>query len=256
MLPILARYGPFFLYSYTVLIGFGILAGIGLTAWRARRGERPYPNWPDGLLIGLLAGLIGGRVLFTAVNWDYFQLHPDEIWLWRQGIGYHGVLAGGLLAFWLWARRTKRGWAAYADLYAPGLVLAAAFVWLACLLDGTVYGRETVITLWSADLPDKLGVSAVRYQTQLMGIVWSLLWFGGLWGLRGRLAGGRLFWLALAGISLGRLLLSFLRGDPVPMLGAWRLDSVVDAAVLLVAAIGLFQRQTQEFPMGGAHHDE
>ena len=240
-MPILARYGPFFLYSYTVLISLGILAGIGLTAWRARWGERPYPHWFDGILISLLAGLIGGRALFAAVNWDYFQIHPAEIWQWRQGISYYGALAGGLTAFWLWARWAKRDWAAYADLYAPGLALAAVFVWLACLLDGTTYGRETIISLWSADLPDKLGVSAVRYQTQLMGAVWSLLWAGIVivWGWRGRLRGGRLFWLALAGVTLGRLLISFLRGDPAPMLGDWRLDALADGAALLLLAFAL-----------------
>jgi prolipoprotein diacylglyceryltransferase len=199
-------------------------------------------------LISLLAGLIGGRALFAAVNWDYFQIHPAEIWQWRQGISYYGALAGGLAAFclWarLWARWAKRDWAAYADLYAPGLALAALFVWLACLLDGTAYGRETIISLWSADLPDKLGVSAVRYQTQLMGAVWSLLWAGVVWGWRGRLRGGRLFWLALAGVTMGRLLVSFLRGDSapmlgVPMLGEWRLDALADGAALLLIAFAL-----------------
>ena len=251
MLPILARYGPFFLYSFTVAAGLGLLAALALTAWRARRtarprrSARPYPGWLDGVLLGLLLGLVGGRLLFAAVNWDYFQLHNSEIWRWQQGSSYHGFLGGGLATFWLWARWTGRDWRSYADLVAPGLLLAAAFVWLGCLLDGAAYGRETVISLFSADLPDKLGVAGVRYQTQLGGIVWSLFWLGLVWGLRGRLHGGRLFWLALGGITLGRLLLSFLRGDPVPMLAAWRLDSVVDAAVLLVAAIGLFQRQTQ-----------
>jgi phosphatidylglycerol---prolipoprotein diacylglyceryl transferase len=236
MFPILARYGPFFLYSYSALIGLGILAGIGLTAWQARRGERPYIHWFDGLLISLLAGVIGGRAVFTAVNWDYFQLHSAEIWRWQQGISYHGVLLGGAVAFWLWARWTGKDWRRYADLFAPGLLLAAAFVWLACLLDGAAYGRETVIALWSADLPDKLGVWAVRYQTQLMGVVWSLLWLPPVWRLRGRLSGGGLFWLALAGITVGRLLISLLRGDPAPMLGDWRLDTVVDGVVLGVAA--------------------
>ena len=245
MLPILARYGPFFLFSFTVAAGLGIWAALALTAWRARRSARPYPAWLDGVLLSLLLGIIGGRLVFTAVNWDYFQLHSSEIWRWQQGSSYHGFLGGSLATFWLWARWTGRDWRAYADLAAPGLLLAAAFVWLACLLDGAAYGRETAISLFSADLPDKLGVAGVRYQTQLMGIIWSWLWLGLVWGLRGRLHGGRLFWLALAGISLGRLLISLLRGDPAPMLQVWRLDSVVDTAVLLVAAVSLYQGQSE-----------
>ena len=60
MHPILARFGPFFLYTFTVVMGLGIVAGVGLTAWLERRDGQERPGWIDGLLLALVAGLVGG----------------------------------------------------------------------------------------------------------------------------------------------------------------------------------------------------
>ena len=37
MAPIWGRYGPFFLYGYSVVLGLGVLAALGVTALLARR---------------------------------------------------------------------------------------------------------------------------------------------------------------------------------------------------------------------------
>ncbi|MBP8947812.1 MAG: hypothetical protein KBG73_03160, partial [Candidatus Promineofilum sp.] len=44
MAPIWGRYGPFFLYGYSVVLGLGVLAALGVTALLARRrGPLPSP---------------------------------------------------------------------------------------------------------------------------------------------------------------------------------------------------------------------
>jgi phosphatidylglycerol:prolipoprotein diacylglycerol transferase len=235
--PILGRYGPFFLYSYTVIMGLGLAAAAGLSHRLAPR--RPAAaGWPDGLLAALVGAIVGGRIGYVVANWGYFSAEPDEIGLvWAGGLGYHGALVGGLLGLWLWSRRRGRSFVAVAGLLAPGLVLAHAFGWLACWFEGCAYGREAALGLLAADLPDGYGVFAVRYQTQLIGLGLSLaalivvLW---RWP---RLAAGQAFALALLLVSAGRAVVSLLRGDAALMIGAARLDTVIDGALALGAVV-------------------
>src|SRR5690606_33850876 len=108
MYPILTRYGSFFLYSYTVVMGVGLLVAVGVAVWENRRkglgirdwglrGEEKETGrleterlvsggratgggrrstravWLDGVIWALLVGLVVGRVAFVAVNWAYFR---------------------------------------------------------------------------------------------------------------------------------------------------------------------------------------
>lgn len=247
MYPILGRYGPFFLYSYTVVMGLGLAAGIGLSAWFVKKekdGQR-FAGWLDGLLVSLAAALVGGRIGFVWANWSYFQERPDEIWLaWQGGLSYYGALIGGLLSFWLWTLwKRRKGWTqvsftAYAALLMPGIVLAHLFGWLACWLEGCAYGQETVISWFSADLPDSFGVFAVRYQSQLFGFGLTLVVFLLEMFLRKRLNPSLFFWMMLGLICLAYGLVTLVRGDPVPIIGTFRLDTIVSVGLVLAGATG------------------
>ncbi len=258
MYPILGRYGPFFLYSYTVVLGLGLAVGIGLTAWFVKKdeGERSYPGWLDGLLISLLAGLVGGRIAFVWANWSYYLEAPDEIVLvWQGGLSYHGGLVSALLTYWLWSIWIKRNgrirdlknrdsqnqvsFIAYAALIMPGFVLAHLFGWLACWLEGCAFGRETVLSFLAADLPDSFGVFAVRYQTQLLGFGLTIAVFLITLYLRNKLERGRFFWLTFGLLSVSQGLITLLRGDPVPLVDSYRLDTVLSIGLVLVSFIGL-----------------
>lgn len=240
MYPILRRYGPFFLYSYTVVMGLGLLLALGLTAYRARRREGDLP-WMDGVLLSLFAALVGGRLAYVAANWTYYQTHLGEAWLvWRGGLSYHGALAAGLVALWVWCRWQKYPFARIGGLLAPPMALWSAFGWLACYLEGCAYGRETFLGLLASALPDSYGVYAVRYQTQLSGLLLSVLALLLLWMLRRRLSPLALFWLALFLLSAGRVAVSLMRGDAMPLLGSIRLDTLLDSTLSLLSAVALF----------------
>lgn len=262
MYPIITRYGPFFLYSYTVVMGLGVVAAIGLTIFLDRRAARPRWVWLDGLLVGLIAGLVGGRIVFVALNWGYYQENVGEILLVTEGgLSYYGVLIAGLAAFWLWARRRSPGFDELAGLLAPALALASAFGWLACWLEGCAYGRETFFGPWAADLPDSYGVYGLRFQTQLFGLAACLLVLGlilllrrhiGSWRLRSRpLRPVLLFWLTLMLLSLGRLAISFFRGDDAPMVGMLRLDSLADGVLIGISSLAICLTLIKDSPQPG-----
>ncbi len=236
MYPILGRYGPFFLYSFSVTLGIGLLTCIGLVKWQSARSGTA--NWFEALLVSLSAGVIGGRLGFAISHWEYFSTKTSEVWqIWQGGLSYHASLAAGVIALWGWCRWKQEGFALYADLFAPSLALGSAFGWLACWLEGCAYGRETTYHLLSADLPDEFGLFALRYQTQVIGIILSLLMFAVVMRLRQRWAPGPLFWLALLGLSSGRVIIGLMRADPGPLAGETRIDVVLDVVITLISLV-------------------
>jgi len=240
MYPILARYGPYFLYSYSVVMGLGFAAAIGLTLWLERRRSWARRGWFDPLLIGLMAAIIGGRIVYVWINSSYFQEHPDELArIWLGGLNYHGALLAGLAAAWGWYLWRGGAFLKFTGLLAPGLALTQAFGWIACWLEGCAYGKETGFGFLSGDLPDSYGVYVLRYRTQEMGLLLSLFALGiALW-LHSRIGPGVLFWLTLLSLSVGRLIVSMYRGDEMLMIGSWRLDSVADGIVIVACLVGL-----------------
>lgn len=237
MFPILGGYGGIYFHSYTVVMGVGLVV-----AWRVAVWQQSRPEQTDSLLVCLLAGLIGGRAGFVLANWGYFGQHPAEIWLvWQGTLSYHGWLLVGWIALLVIYRQQ---WLVIADLLAPAGTILAIFGWLACLLAGYAYGREGFIGPLTAELPDQFGLLAVRYQTQLAGMFFSLLATILVWAWPGiRLRPGQHFWLALFLLSSGRVILSFFRGDPIPNLAGFRLDTLLDSLLLLFAFIQLLRKK-------------
>jgi phosphatidylglycerol:prolipoprotein diacylglycerol transferase len=236
MYPILARYGAIFIYSYTVVMALGIVAGI-VVVWYLSR-ERPAPHWFDALLVVLAAAVTGGRAGYVGGHWAYFQGHPVEIWQFSQGgLSYPAALLAGIAGLLIWTAITRQSFYRYAALLAPAFLLASLFGWGACWLEGCAYGKETVLGWMSAALPDEYGVVAVRYRVQLIGALLTGGAFLLLVWLRSRVNDAQLFLLALALVSLIHLLVGTMRADPSPILGPWRLDGWLDAAVVTVCLL-------------------
>jgi phosphatidylglycerol---prolipoprotein diacylglyceryl transferase len=249
---ILHRYGLYF-SNYTVVMAVGVLLAVGLVWWLV--GKQPalsQPKWPyadpslratwfDGILILLAAGLVGGRIGFVVGAWDYFQIHPNEAWhLWQGGLSYHGALLAGGMALGLWSRRQNLAFDHYLGLYAPGFALLVLFGWGACWLDGCAYGQETTLGWLAADLPNTYGVFAVRYQTQVGGMLTGLVALVAPCGLSRWLrvdSPARLFGLTLLLVSVGHLLVGLGRGDDLPLLWGWSIGLWLDGVLALIGLL-------------------
>jgi phosphatidylglycerol:prolipoprotein diacylglycerol transferase len=238
MYPILGRYGSIFIYSFTVILALGVILAVLLTARLAR--AHPASAWFDALLVSFAAALVGARLGYVIGQWSYFREYPGQILQFTQGgLSYYGALLAGLAALFLWTRAYGRSFYPYAALFSPGLALVTAFGWAACWFDSCAYGRETMIGPLSADLADEFGVFALRYQTQLIGLLFSLAAFFLILWLFRRVSAAVTFWSAVLLLSTAHLIPGLLRGDPVFSAGPLRLDVLIDAILIAVSLLML-----------------
>lgn len=240
MYRILFTIGGINVYSYGFMISLAILVA-AIALFR----EAPRVNLdPDHVLEAVIAagaaGLIGSRLLYVALNWDYFSSRPLSILFARfEGLSFYGAFAGGLLALVLWSRWRKVNFLKMADLAAPYLALGYAFGRIGCFLNGCCYGRVSDVS-WAVVIPavDNLP----RHPVQLYAAFGAVLIFILLKLLRPAhlFTGFNLIALAALYGAL-RFTTEFFREEPVVWLGLttaqlFSLGVAVAALVLMIVA--------------------
>jgi phosphatidylglycerol:prolipoprotein diacylglycerol transferase len=235
------RIGQTIIRSYALMLDVAIIVGLLLLGvFGALDDDKRPAAWVDAGLGALVGGIVGGRLGHVAIHWQYFAEHPEGIVkVWQGGLDWHGAVLGGLLALLLVCRVRGVGFRQISDALAFILPMGAALANTGCLMVSCGHGREVASLAdyhppIALELPDLYGVVAPRLASQLYGVVLSLLLIGvaGLLAWRITQVGVR-FWLVLALLALGTFGIGFTRGDSVPMVGALRLDQVLD---LLISA--------------------
>lgn len=190
----------------------------------------------DGALIALSGAALLGRAGHVLLSWDYFSLHPDEaLRLDLGGIDWHGAVIGALIGLLIGARLRQFDSDKALAWCAPLVGVIGLLVWRMCAGVGCAAGVEVDTlarypALIVAELPDRYGIVAPRWNTPLMGMFGSLIVLSfGLIAVRRRWE-ARGFWLALALMALIMLIIGAFR----PITAAERM---LDAAVIGASSI-------------------
>jgi phosphatidylglycerol:prolipoprotein diacylglycerol transferase len=233
--------------SFTALMALALGVGLALTWSAARRAGLPAADVLDVALVAVLVGVIGARAGYVAVNWDYYRSHTNEIArVWQGGLAWHSAWAGGVIGAAIVSAWRKLDLRTVLSALTPGLMAGAALGWIGSYLAGAAYGREIFPgdRWWflAADLPDVYGLRNPRFATQLLGAAWAAVCFGisniGWQQVNGRFAAsGMRFAGVMIFYSAGMFVLDFTRGDAMPLLGAWRLDQVMDAGIAILGVV-------------------
>ncbi|MFQ5593679.1 MAG: prolipoprotein diacylglyceryl transferase [Anaerolineae bacterium] len=214
-------------------------AGLWLAGREADRLDLD-PNLPwDFGTAALVAGIVGARGWYVAVNWPAYALD------WKQAFalasGSLAIAPGaiiGIVVGLIWIGRRGVDWPAFADALAPGLALMQAIAGLGAFLSGEAYGEPSNVP-WAIQLWGE-----ARHPVQIYEALVGSAVLVGLWYLRrSKLYAGFVFLLYVLLAAVGRLFLEAFRGNPALLPGGFRTMQVLSLAIALVAWLTLYARK-------------
>lgn len=243
MMEPLFQIGKWALFKYTALMDAGVLAGLALFLWLARK-HMGIDEVLNVALCSLAGGVVLGRGIYVLANLEYFsEKGADVLKVWKGGVAFSGALLGGLAACFIYARLKGLKFWPLLDAAAPALALGQTLGWLACHTGGRAYGK-----IWAgfpaSFLPDIYGVKAYRFPVQMTAALWSAVVLLVLaWMLSRPLRPGRLFLTYLLLYLPVDFILRFLRGDVIPVLGPLEWGQLAEILLVLPFAVLLCRRR-------------
>ena len=142
MHPILFKIGLITIFSYGIMIALAVT----VCAWLLSRDARIYKISSnviyDLMFCTVVGGILGARVFYIALTWDYFSQNPLEmIMLQHGGLAWQGGFLGGTLAGLWFVRHKKLALRMTLDLVAPYIALGQSIGRIGCFLNGCCYGK-------------------------------------------------------------------------------------------------------------------
>jgi prolipoprotein diacylglyceryl transferase len=237
--------GPFPLRAYALCILAGVVLAIwlGERRWVARGGR---PGQVGDIAIWAVPfGLVGGRLYHVITDYQlYFGEGRDPVtalYVWQGGLGIWGAVALGALGGYIGCRRSGAKFLPMADAVAPGVVLAQAVGRWGNWFNQELFGRPTSLP-WGLEIdPEHRPEGYESYDTFHPTYLYECLWNIGVAGLviwadrRFQLGYGRAFALYVAGYTLGRGWIEYLRIDTVNHVLGLRLNVWTSIVVFLAA---------------------
>jgi len=233
---------------------YGIIVALSVAAlivwvWRQiRRKWADLPKAPEITVIvpAILSGIVVSKLFHVIDEWDYYSQNPGEVFS-GGGLSIYGAVIGTSLFFLIYSKVRRSQFGFFADLAAPGTILAQAIGRVGCTINGCCYGLPAPQGLpWSIVYthPDSyapLGVAL--YPTPPYEIIFALALFGLLLKLRGRLKpDGTLFLVYLTSYSAWRVGIDFLREGTPFVLGLHQAQFV--AIIVLAITIPILALRT------------
>ncbi|MBW0133464.1 prolipoprotein diacylglyceryl transferase [Pseudonocardia abyssalis] len=251
--------GPIPIRAYALCIIAGIVVAVTWSERRfvARGGEAGVVT--DVAVFAVPFGLVGGRLYHVATDWQtYFGpgRNPVEaLYIWQGGLGIWGAVALGAVGAWIGCRRRGVPLPFFADVVAPGIVVAQAIGRLGNWFNQELYGGPTTLP-WGLEIYERVDpatgapdpLNGVALDTTPIGVFHPTFLYELLWCLvvavlivwadrRFRLGHGRVFALYVAAYCVGRFWIELMRTDPATeVFGGIRINNVVSVVVFLGAA--------------------
>jgi phosphatidylglycerol---prolipoprotein diacylglyceryl transferase len=252
--------GSFIIHFYGLIIMFGALAAAYLSYVRAKARNLEADRIWDMVTWALIGGILGARIwhLMTptpemiqeGLTTYYYLTHPlDAIAIWQGGLAIFGGVIGGALAVFIYARKTHQNFLVWADMIAPGLILAQGIGRWGNFVNQEVYGSPSTLP-WAIFIDQAHRLPGfTQFSTYhplfFYEFLWNVLVMAALLWLDKRfsnwLKAGDLILFYLIGYGVGRYFLEFIRLD-IPLVGGVNVNQYAFGVVAVLAGIIVFLR--------------
>ena len=246
---------------YGIIIGCGMILGLLLAQWDAKRRGQDPDLYLDFALYAIILSVIGARIYYVAFQWEYYSAHPAQILNIRGGglAIYGGILAAVLTAF-VYTRIKKISFLQLADTGVLGLILGQSIGRWGNFFNAEAFGgytdslfamrlKESIVNpnMISAEVEAHRildnGVAYIQvHPTFLYESVWNLcsllflIWFG----RHKQKWTGEIFFLYLLLYGTGRFFIEGLRTDQLLIPGTALPVSQCLSAVLVILSLTVF----------------
>ena len=243
---------------YGITIGIGMLMGILIASWQAKRIGLNPDHITDVAMYGIVLGVIGARIYYVIFSWDMYKDDLASIFNLREGgLAIYGGVIAAIITVIVFAKVKKLSAPLLFDAAGVGLVTGQAIGrW------GNFFNREAFGEYTDNFLAMRLPLDAVRNSdvTDLMrehmetidGVdfiqVHPTYLYESLWCLmvlvimilytKHRKFNGEVFLIYLLGYGAGRVWIEGLRTDQLLLPGIGLPVSQLLAAVLVLVSLG------------------
>lgn len=239
--------GDFPIRAYGVMLALAIISGASVAYFLLKKDGRGWhEHIVDFSITVAIAGLIGARlwdVFFF--DWHYYGNHLFEIpFVWQGGMAIQGGVVLGTLAGYWYLRKNKIDFWAFADIFAPALILAQSVGRMANLFNGDAFGHPT-----GGNFGILYPESTLAYRTYGNQPLWPAeIWEGQIDILifvilllfsSFKHAKGQVFVLYAILYSAARFCLEFLRGDYVNLTMGLK-SAQMTSLIVMIVGICLF----------------
>lgn len=239
---------------YGVIIGIGILCGILMAAYIAKKeGLNPDLIW-DFAIYAIIFSIIGARIYYVVFDWDIYKDNLLSIFNLRNGgLAIYGAVIAAFATLWVYCRVKKQSFLQIADICVPGLVLGQIIGRWGNFMNREVFGEYTdnllamrlpIDAVRSGDISESITRNIVEgtnyiqvHPTFLYEGLWNLaLLLFMLWYRQHKKFRGEMWLLYLGGYGLGRAWIEGIRTDTLFIPHTTIAVSQVLAVVLFVTA--------------------
>ena len=209
MHPILFQIGPVTVYSYGVMIALAAIVCAFLLSRDAKAYKIPSDVIYDLMFWVVAWGIIGARIFYVFLMWDYFSPRPLEmIMIMHGGLAWQGGLLGGALAGIWFVKHKKLTLKVFMDLVAPYIALGQAIGRIGCFFNGCCYGKAVAWGIYFPVHQARL-VPTQLYETAGLFLAFIILKFA----QRRPHHPGMIFVLYLWLAAIERFMVEFYRAD-------------------------------------------
>lgn len=242
---------------YGMIIGVGILAGIFIAAWEARRTGQKPDDYFDLAIYAVIFSIIGARVYYVVFSWDMYKDDLLSVFNIRQGgLAIYGGVIAAIITVTVFAKMKRLSAPLLMDTAGLGLVAGQMIGRWGNFFNREAFGEYTdwllamrlpVDAVRGSDITDLMrehmetveGVSYIQvHPTFLYESLWCLLIFILLLLYRRhKKFDGEVFLLYLAGYGFGRFWIERLRTDQLLLPGIGFPVSQLLAGVLVLVSV-------------------
>lgn len=234
---------------YGIFIFLAIMSGILVVQCVAKHFFKEYSddNLIDLSAVIIISGLIGARLYYVLLDYDYFSRYPNEIWaVWQGGLSIHGAIIGAIIGSFISIKKKELFFLRTADLFTFGLVTGQIIGRWGNYYNSEAFGLPCNLP-WKLYIPPQsrpLGYlfhdyfhptflyEAFGSLLILIILLWILFRFN-------EIKSGTIFFLYLILYSCVRICVETFRIDSVLSFGNIHVAHIASIVLLVVGLIGL-----------------